>query len=369
MEKQRSVDAAGKLRNFLFRDDQSGVDFDIPQKDKLVGTQRYFYGHGKLLLTGEYLVMDGAKGLALPTILGQSMSVKCKKTFGSAKVVWRSLDYKGKAWFSAEFEPWHFEIVKGEINSTTKLLQQILIQARKQNPHFLREDKQVVNVETRLEFPLEWGLGSSSTLLYNIAQWAYISPFELASKTFGGSGYDIACAQSMTPIVYQLESEKKTADRKPSWKIINFKPPFLGSLYFVYLGEKKKTIDEINYYKSLSKDSEQLKKAVADISAITDRMCEVQELSEFENLITEHELILSQILKYPIVKERLFKDYWGAVKSQGAWGGDFVLVTSSKSEAVTKKYFEDRGYQTIVAYKDIVCDQFYNNLSPKIEIQ
>ena len=35
-----------------------------------------FYSNGKLLLTGEYLVIDGAKALAIPTQKGQSLSVK-----------------------------------------------------------------------------------------------------------------------------------------------------------------------------------------------------------------------------------------------------------------------------------------------------
>ena len=35
-----------------------------------------FYSHGKLLLTGEYLVLDGALALAVPCKLGQSLTVR-----------------------------------------------------------------------------------------------------------------------------------------------------------------------------------------------------------------------------------------------------------------------------------------------------
>jgi len=35
-----------------------------------------FYSNGKLLITGEYLVLDGAKALALPTKYGQGQIVK-----------------------------------------------------------------------------------------------------------------------------------------------------------------------------------------------------------------------------------------------------------------------------------------------------
>ena len=34
-----------------------------------------YYGHGKLLIAGEYYLLDGARGLALPTKLGQRMEV------------------------------------------------------------------------------------------------------------------------------------------------------------------------------------------------------------------------------------------------------------------------------------------------------
>ncbi len=35
-----------------------------------------FRSNGKLLLTAEYLVLDGARAIALPTKLGQSLTVE-----------------------------------------------------------------------------------------------------------------------------------------------------------------------------------------------------------------------------------------------------------------------------------------------------
>lgn len=34
-----------------------------------------YYSNGKLLLTGEYVVLEGFEGLALPTVFGQKLSV------------------------------------------------------------------------------------------------------------------------------------------------------------------------------------------------------------------------------------------------------------------------------------------------------
>ena len=47
-----------------------------------------FYSNGKLLLSGEYLILDGATGLALPTKTGQEMLVS---TFNSEGILfWES---------------------------------------------------------------------------------------------------------------------------------------------------------------------------------------------------------------------------------------------------------------------------------------
>ncbi len=46
-----------------------------------------FYSNGKLLLTGEYLVLDGAKALALPTKMGQNLQVV---THDKPTISWKS---------------------------------------------------------------------------------------------------------------------------------------------------------------------------------------------------------------------------------------------------------------------------------------
>ena len=302
-----------------------------------------YYGHGKLLLSGEYFVLDGGKSLALPTTVGQSMKVSYKKSYNPV-LKWKSVDPTGRQWFDAEFEFWKFECLKGTGDIKVEILQNILQQARKQNPHFLREDY-AVEVETKLEFPIDWGLGSSSSLLYNIAQWAYVSPFELQSKTLGGSGYDIACAQSMGPIVYKRD------DGSPSWEQVKFDPPFTDQLYFIYLGQKQSTQEGIELYKKRGNPSDDI---INSISEITDKMLTVNELSEFEKLIKQHEDIVSEHLKLAKVKDSLFSDFWGEVKSLGAWGGDFALVTSDRDIKDTRNYFYSKGIDTFIPFNEII---------------
>ncbi|WP_372652072.1 GYDIA family GHMP kinase [Halobacteriovorax sp.] len=304
-----------------------------------------FYGHGKLLLTGEYFVLDGAQSLALPTTVGQSLNVKYSPSF-SPKLYWKSFDVAGNLWFETVFEFWRFEITS--VNPTPKelVLQKILRQARKQNPHFLRDDIDV-HVETHLGFPLEWGLGSSSTLVHNMAQWAYVSPFELQFETYGGSGYDVACAQSEGPIFYSRNTNG------PKWSPTIFEPKYSENLYFVYRGQKQDSRKAIEYYNSLRPIDPGI---ILSISDITNEISKAKSLKEFEFLIGAHENIISKTLDLKPVKDELFSNYWGEVKSLGAWGGDFVLVTSDRPKEETRKYFLDKGLEVFIPYDEIILN-------------
>lgn len=306
--------------------------------------EQYFYGHGKLLLTGEYFVMDGAEALALPTSVGQSMRVKYRPSY-QPTLNWKSFDHAGKIWFESDFEFWHFNSIKNTGSADQEGVSSVLRAVRLQNPHFLRDDVDVF-VETKIEFPLEWGLGSSSTFIYNIAQWAYVSPFELLKKTMGGSGYDIACAQAMGPITYQKN------DGKPQWGTAAFDPNFKSELFFVYLGQKQSSPKELKRYQELKIDDKDA--IVKEISLITREMITTRELKTFEKLMATHENIVGRALGYDKVKDIHFKDYWGEVKSLGAWGGDFALVTSDRSPEETRNYFNSRGFSTLIPYEEIV---------------
>ena len=167
-----------------------------------------YYSNGKLLLTSEYLVLDGSKALAIPTKFGQDLIVREIK---EPSLIWESFDDKNNCWFKAEFRLPDLRIVNETFDASTEdsnesiaqTLQNILETAKQLNPGFLNSDGGFI-VQTNLTFPRNWGLGSSSTLINNIAQWAEIDAYKLLEKTFGGSGYDIACAQYDSPITYQL---------------------------------------------------------------------------------------------------------------------------------------------------------------------
>jgi len=60
-----------------------------------------FRGNGKLLLSGEYFILDGAVGLAVPVRMGQRMSVTQGDEPG---LHWESLTLRGETWFEVQFE-------------------------------------------------------------------------------------------------------------------------------------------------------------------------------------------------------------------------------------------------------------------------
>lgn len=306
---------------------------------------QYFFGHGKLLLTGEYFVLEGAQALALPTKVGQSLSVKYEASF-SPVLNWKSFDVNGECWFEANFEFWQFKILDEKETPEAVFIQKLLQQVRKQNPHFLR-DEVGVKVETRLGFPLNWGLGSSSSLLYNVAQWAYVSPFELLFKTQGGSGYDIACAQSEGPILY------RKIHTGPNWSPVYFAPKFKEHLYFVYRGNKQDSRQSI---KDIQSKRPFETAHINRISELTQEMLKTSSLEEFNQFVDEHESLTSMVLGLKKLKDEHFSDFFGSIKSLGAWGGDFFLASSTKDEAETRQYFAARGFDVFYRYDDLIAE-------------
>lgn len=302
-----------------------------------------YKSNGKLLITAEYVVLDGAKALAIPTKHGQILTAEDSN---SNTIVWKSYDEYGTIWYEGNFIFDNCEILKQveDDNAITNRLANILSAARTLNPEFLTNSKGH-RVSTYLDFNREWGLGTSSTLINNIAQWANVDAYKLLEKTFGGSGYDIACAQHNTPITFQLNTKNQ-----PLVNSVGFNPTFKDHLYFVYLNQKQNSRDGIKAYRSLNKVSDTI---INDINVITEAITEVSSLSAFEHLITEHENIIGKLLNQTPIKSKVFSDYNGAIKSLGAWGGDFVLVTSENDPT---DYFKSKGLDTIIPYSKMVIN-------------
>ena len=305
-----------------------------------------FYSNGKLLITGEYVVLDGALSLAVPTRFGQSLNIE---PINESKLIWKSFDDNENCWFENSFELETRNMLKQiqQDDAISQRIVQILKAAKTLNPDFLNS-KSGFKISTHLTFPKNWGLGTSSTLINNISQWAHVNAFELLEKTFGGSGYDIACAQNNTPITYQLQPLNRTQGDTKEINSVHFNPSFKDCLYFVYLNRKQNSRDGIATYNA---NKHHLKSVISNINTITSLIIDCQNLEDFDTLINRHEQIISNIIKQATVKSVFFKDFKGSVKSLGAWGGDFVLATSKENP---KAYFKEKGFDVVIPYDDMV---------------
>ncbi len=319
------------------------------EADTTMTTTSNYTANGKLLLSGEYYVLEGAKALALPVKYGQQLQVKQGI---EGQLHWQSLDYQNQCWLEVIFELPQLTIAVHSPSpspfqaSVIQKLQSILQEAQKQDSNFLQDSTKGFSCAMHMNFPADWGLGSSSTLISCIAQWANINPFALQFATFGGSGYDIACALNDQAILYQKTQPNPTVTK------VHFQPKFKDQLYFIHLNQKKNSREAIRYFYAQAKQEKQ--KVIEQLDDLTQSLLKATDLATFETHLKAHEDLIALHLQMIKVQDLLFAGYWGVVKSLGAWGGDFVLATSNRSVMETKAYFADRGFKTIFAYAEMV---------------
>ena len=298
-----------------------------------------FYSNGKLLITGEYVVLDGALAFALPTKFGQSLIVSENE---NQVISWKSYDFDSSCWFETDIA--FDEVINysgGESESIKNTLIKILHEAHKLNSDLLLNLKGA-SVITNLTFPRQWGLGTSSTLINNIAQWFLVDAFILLQNSFGGSGYDVACAQSNTPIMYHIQNNV------PVITPLFFNSEFTKNCYFVYLNQKQNSKTAIdNYRKNVRNDA----RIIDQISTYSSIISSTTDVTIFENTLQLHENAISLMLKQPTIKQLLFSDFNGTIKSLGAWGGDFIMVLSPVNP---KSYFEQKGYSTVISFSEMI---------------
>lgn len=302
-----------------------------------------FHANGKFLLSGEYLVLQGSKALALPLKLGQSLEVKTID-IQESMIHWDAYTPKG-FWFAAIFSKFGFTVHASDDMEKADNLCKIFQEIKSLNPSIL-QDKNDYFFTTRLEFDSQWGLGSSSTLISLLSQWANVNPYNLLNRTMGGSGYDIACTTASKPITYQLIDAQSVVEE------INFKPAFSDKLYFVYQGHKQSSGKEVKSFKERAKNND-FTSEVLEISKITESLTKVTSFDEFCSLLTRHENIMSRVLDQPPLKAQ-YIDFPGVIKSLGAWGGDFFLAATELSEKEVKDYFGKKGLDVVIKYNDIV---------------
>lgn len=297
-----------------------------------------FKSNGKILLCSEYLVLEGAKAIALPSKLTQDLQVtKCENKI----IEWQSFDENNDLWFEEKFYFSGSDLkYDGEKNKTSE---KILLLFK-----YLLKTKDIKDILgnkflTKLNFKREWGLGTSSTFVNNLAKWAKTDPYKLLFSAFNGSGYDIACCDVKNPILYQKKQNSISIEN------IIFNPPFIENLYLVYLEKKQNTQTSIINYLNIKSDRKHL---IEKANFIAEEIIKCKDLNQFEELIVEHENIIASATSQEPIHRSFFSAYrQGKIKSLGAWGGDFILVTSKNNDL---SFFKNKGYNTILKLSDLV---------------
>lgn len=295
------------------------------------------FSHGKLLLTSEYVVLDGALALAVPTKWGQEFFVE-ENFDGKSIINWTAL-HQGKFWLKVSINYQSGKILSTNIPESADFILKVLMKVKELSTTQLKGDSSY-SITTDLQFPSNFGLGSSSTLMNNLAQWSRIDAFELNENCLGGSGYDIAVAQEQSTILYRNQPERCIQK-------IDFNPNFKKDLIFIHLNQKQNSREGINLYRSKEKSPE----LIDEFSDITKRVLEVETLEVFSELMTLHEKKLSSFLGIETVQEKYFENCPSFVKSLGAWGGDFVI---SSKFCGYEDYFRGKGFHIIIAYEDLI---------------
>jgi len=296
-----------------------------------------YRANGKLLLTGEYLVLHGAKAIAIPLKVGQHMLVNVDHSSNSIR--WQAL-HQDQIWFSSELNRFDFSVINTSDPEKSDLLARIFKTMKTLNPEFQVESG--TSIKTILESSPEWGFGSSSTLISLLAQWSGVDPFKMNDLVFNGSGFDIACATADGPIFYS---------RNRSAMPVSLSYSFSEQLFLVYSGQKKKTANEVTSFLNEKKVPDH---QIAEMTHLSDEFAACIEQTDFNQLIRMHEKSIGQIIRQVPVKEKFFADFDGEIKSLGAWGGDFMLVSSKITFQETRRYFENKGLKTLFKWDDLI---------------
>lgn len=296
-----------------------------------------YRANGKLLLTGEYLVLHGAKAIALPLKVGQQMVVS--EVDNPQTILWQA-NFQDEIWFKCILNAVDFRVLETSDLEKSDVLRQLFKTIKSLNPEFAL--KAGTKFETTLEANPAWGLGSSSTLVSLLARWSGVDAFALNEAVFTGSGFDIACATARGPFFYVRQ--------KPVREItLNY--PFAEELFLVYSGHKKPTKANVGAFLKKEKPST---KTIEEVSALSDQFAACADQDDFNRLIRLHEQLIGNLIRETPVKQKYFHDFHGEIKSLGAWGGDFFLVSSPLPFQEIKKYFQNKGLVTMFHWHDLI---------------
>ena len=309
---------------------------------KSEGIKRY-YANGKLLISGENLVLSGAEALAVPLRKGLWLEVGMISGEARPCLKWqaRVLD---KEWFTATLLLPDMEIIRSSDPLIAGRLVNIFREIADMNDGLFDPGKSY-SFTTLSTFDHNWGMGSSSALIANLARWAAIDPYDLFHRLNKGSGYDIAAAMAEGPIVFSTTIHNRKIIQ------VKFLPAFHQHIWFVYSGRKQDTGGSLHEFSKLPIPTRQ---QIEMINYFTGELLHTKHLNQFMQIMSEHELFISHLLGRKTVKEEYFSDFKGEIKSLGAWGGDMMMAVSEIPGDYIRTYFDTKDIQTVFDFHSLI---------------
>lgn len=296
---------------------------------------QFFSASGKLLLFGEFLVLKGALCLAMPLNYGQYLQVSEKE---NKEIIWEAFDHKNNCWFHARLDE-DLKILETNQPLQAAIVIDLLKKIRKQKATFFSNGW---HFKFNLDFNREYGFGTSSTMLSLLSQWSGVDVYELSAESFKTSGYDLAAARESQPFIYTIKNKIESSFTLPE--------SITNRLLFIYSGKKQTTS---GIAKKFSEQHLNPTNAVEQMNRIVSEAAVSIDIEKWEELMTESEDLLAPMLQMKPVKELYFKDYPYAIKSLGAWGGDFIMATYRDLKDA-QKYFKEKGYEVQYTYNELI---------------
>ena len=133
-----------------------------------------YHSNGNLLLTGEYLISQGAESIALPLKKGHTLAVK---PIHGKKILWESV-YNHETEIKVSFTSDDFQIIKTDNDNAAKFIQQVFRKAM----DYLPSVSQLPGyyIQAFHDYPEFLEFGCESALIVNIAAWLNINPYRLS---------------------------------------------------------------------------------------------------------------------------------------------------------------------------------------------
>lgn len=288
---------------------------------------------GKLLLFGEYLVLRGARCLAMPLSFGQTLTLNAIPERG---IIWRCFE-QDELWFEIIFSE-SLDILQTSDMTMATRIQNLLHLVIRYNPEILLTNWYF---KFDVNFDRQFGLGTSSTLISLLSQWSGVDAYLLSMRSFGGSAYDVAAATAPGPFLYSLG--------KRVINTVSLPEQITDNLLFVYLGNKQNSATAVAEFNKIPTDYFQLEK----MDSIVQFAAQCQTIEEWEKMMLESEQMLSAIMGQETVQQKLFTDYPYQIKSLGAWGGDFIMATC-RNLTEAKTYFTKKRHKTVFTYNELI---------------